>query len=344
MTCVGGTLGPDLLVHLRAERDLVDWLVGVDACETAAGRPYVDSFFQVPWADAPDYVENIARIVKQQRVNVVLPGSDQEAFVLSRAREELLAAGAALMTSPPAVLELIKDKEATYRTAESAGIVVPQRRIVTSFAELKFALTEFGYPEQSVVCKPTAGRGGRGLRILVGTGDPLPAWMGGGARESRYEVRPSDSDMDAWFADGSLMVMPALRAPAYDVDVFAVSGKAKHAFVRERVNPAGIPFAGNILRPEVEIREYCISLAGAFGLDGLHDIDLMTDREGRPALLEVNPRMSGSAVASHAAGFPVVAAAVAAGVGLDYEIAPVTERIEVTLIPRATITRAMRGK
>jgi carbamoylphosphate synthase large subunit len=73
------------------------------------------------------------------------------------------------------------------------------------------------------------------------------------------------------------------------------------------------------------------------GLNGLHDIDLMTDSLGRPALLEVNPRMSGSVSASHAAGFPVVAAAIAELLGISYPMLSPTKDIEIGLISRGVL-------
>ena len=41
-------------------------------------------------------------------------------------------------------------------------------------------------------------------------------------------------------------------------------------------------------------------------LDGLHDIDLMTNSDGEPCVIEVNPRYSGSIAASLTAGVPLI--------------------------------------
>ena len=60
-----------------------------------------------------------------------------------------------------------------------------------------------------------------------------------------------------------------------------------------------------------EIYDYCTKISEALGLDGLHDIDLMTGDDGTVCVLEVNPRPSGSVVASHKAGFPIMLASIA---------------------------------
>ena len=72
-------------------------------------------------------------------------------------------------------------------------------------------------------------------------------------------------------------------------------------------------------------------------MSGLHDIDLMTDSLGRPCLLEVNPRPSGSVVAAHAAGFPVVAAAIAETLGTPYPLRAPEQDIDVGMAPRAIV-------
>jgi carbamoylphosphate synthase large subunit len=330
-------MAPDLLEHLRSDPILKPSLVGVDATETAIGRFHVDAFYHVPWGNADDYVDVILDIVNREQIDVVLPGSDQEAIILSSNRELFAAAGAIIVASPPSVLALINDKYRTYETLISSGINVPTHKRVSDVTSLMQGLAAFDYPDQSVIVKPVAGRGGRGLRLLIGNGKEPPSWVGAGARESRLLQLPHQEELHSWFAGAALMIMPMLDAPAYDIDIFAVNGLVKHVLVRQRINPAGIPFTGNRLVTDIETRDYAIAVAQAVGLNGLHDIDLMTDSLGRPALLEVNPRMSGSVSASHAAGFPVVAAAIAELLGISYPMLSPTKDIEIGLISRGVL-------
>jgi carbamoyl-phosphate synthase large subunit len=337
-------MAPDLLAHLRPDPVLQPYLVGVDNDPNAMGRKYVDAFYEVPMGEAAGYVERMLQIVHQEKVDILLPGSDQEAFVLAVTRERFAQAGAAVLVSPPAVLELIKDKAATYLALEVAGLRVPLYRCVDDVVELKEALHEFDYPAKSVIIKPISGRGGRGMRLLIGRDAQPPSWIGSGARESRLNALPDEDQINGWFSDGTLMVMPMLDSPAYDVDVFAIQGKAKAALVRRRSNPAGIPFTGNQIISNPQIMEYCLKIAEVLGLDALHDIDLLTDQSGQPCLLEVNPRPSGSISAAHAAGFPIVAAAIAAKLGLSYPLqVPVTD-IHIGVVARATQQKQLQDE
>jgi carbamoyl-phosphate synthase large subunit len=337
VTCVGGSMVPDLLTHLRTDAILQPYLIGVDSSPNVIGRAYVDAFYQTPIGEDVDYVKRMLQIVRQEKVNIILPYSDQEAFVLADAREEFAKLGATVLVSPPLVLALIKDKVATYRALEAAGLYVPPYLCVGCVKELKEAFHKFGYPTKSVIVKPISGRGGRGMRLLVGRGEHPPKWIGSGAREVRLDVLPEQKQIDIWFRDGALMVMPMLDSPAYDVDVLAIQGKAKAALVRKRSNPAGIPFTGNHIVANPSIVEYCLNIAEALGLDALHDIDLLTDQSGQPCLLEVNPRPSGSVCSAHAAGFPIVAAAIAEKLRISYPLNVPTGNVCVGVVSRATV-------
>lgn len=327
---------PDLLAHLRNDPILKPQLIGVDVSEKAAGRAFVDAFYTVPWGEDSGYVDTIVDIVRRERIDLILPGSDQEAFRLSAERERIKEAGAMVLASPMSVLDLIRDKWATYRTLEAAGLRVPEHTCVSGAGELLGALREYGYPQHSVIVKPIAGRGGRGMRLLVGQNEITPTWIGSGARESRFENQPTKTDMASWVVE-TLMVMPLLHAPAYDVDVLAVRSEAHVALIRRRNNPAGIPFTGNRIVSDPSVMNYCLDIAEALGLEALHDMDLMTDTKGRPCLLEVNPRPSGSVVAAHAGGFPIVAAAIAESLGQPYPLKKPSQDIDVGVIPRAVM-------
>lgn len=337
LTCIGGTMSPDILSQLKNDIFLDLRIIGVDANENNIFLDSLDNFYKVPLADAKEYTEAIINILIKEKVKVIIPGSDQEAMVLSSIRGKLEQIDVKLTTSPTAVLDLIKNKLSTYEHIVSSGINLPPYRIVSNLTEVKLAFSFFNYPDLSIAIKPIEGRGGRGLRILEVPSDPLPQWIGNGLREKRYQNIPNDEEIMEWFNDGTLMIMPALRDPAYDVDVFSVQGKAKAIIVRRRYNPVGIPFTGNTIEVNQAVYNYCNKIVETLNLDGLHDIDLMTDREGNPVLLEVNPRMSGSIAAAHCAGYPVLSLTIATMLGISYPFNHPVESTEVKVYPKCAV-------
>ena len=88
-----------------------------------------------------------------------------------------------------------------------------------------------------------------------------------------------------------------------------------------------------------ELIDYCRSVAQALELEALHDIDLMEGPDGRPVVLEVNPRPSGSLAASMAAGFPVLDWAVDRALGNNPIIFGPENDIDVLpmLMPKALL-------
>jgi len=137
-----------------------------------------------------------------------------------------------------------------------------------------------------------------------------------------------------------MMVMPSLHAPVYDVDIYAVNGDVRASSVRLRTNPTGIPFEGNTLTVNPEIEEFCVEVAGVLGLDALHDMDIMSDEHGAPRLLEVNPRPSGSLVASIIAGIPLLQMAISDALGIPHDYTPVKRECEVVVYSNAMVVDA----
>ena len=305
VTCVGGSTVPALLGCLHKSSIFSYYLVGVDSNSSGNSRELLDNYYQVPNGSDNRYIEKILDIVKNEKIQFILPGSDEEAICISKNKKIFNDIGVKPIVSSIDVIELITNKYNTYIALAKKGIRVPEYNIVNSIEELKSALYEYGYPDTTVISKPINGRGGRGLYVFEGNDNP-PAWLGSGQREKIIKKQDFTEEMLGQVIQGDYLIMPALTTPSYDADVVAVAGVVKLAVVRERVNPTGIPFQGNKIHSDTLITQYCQDIATALGLDSIHDIDLMTDQNGKPCIIEVNPRPSGSMAATLTAGIPVV--------------------------------------
>jgi carbamoyl-phosphate synthase large subunit len=265
----------------------------------------LDSYYQVPNGSDNRYLEKILDIVKNEKIEFILPGSDEEAICISKNKKIFNDMGVKPIVSSIEILELITNKYNTYIALAKKGVRVPEYRIVKSIKELRSVIYEYGYPDTTVISKPVNGRGGRGLYVFEGNDNP-PVWLGNGQREKRIKKQDLTEELLEQVIQGDCLVMPALTTPSYDADVVAEAGVVKLAVVRERVNPAGIPFQGNKIHSDILITQYCQDIATALDLDSIHDIDLMTDQNGEPCIIEVNPRPSGSMAATLTAGIPIV--------------------------------------
>ena len=136
--------------------------------------------------------------------------------------------------------------------------------------------------------------------------------------------------------------MPMLTSPAYDVDVIAIKGDVKTIVVRERINPSGIPFQGNKILQNKNIEKYCTDIAKILKLDGLHDVDLMTDDVGNACIIEVNPRPSGSMAASLIAGIPIIDIVILSL--LKQKIPNCNIKDDITVLPSNNMMRVVNEK
>lgn len=335
LSCAGGVMVPAVLRELRRSALFEYRLLGIDAREHVPAERLLDQYYQVPLGSSRFFVSSLLRIVEQESVDIILPCSDEEALAIARILPELQTRRTRAILSPLSCLEILSDKLKTYRCLKDAGVRVPRFTVVKDADDLSRGLEEYGYPGRSVILKSCRGRGGRGLTVLCGNDNP-PAWLGRGHREKRVEkILDTQSEFGA-LIDTQSIVMPCLRAPAYDADVLSLGNTNYLLIVRERTNPAGIPFEGNRIINNPAVKDYCIDVAKVLGLASLHDIDLMTDSEGLPVILEVNPRPSGSIAATLLAGFPLIDWAVQRAMGAEaavfepaFEIAVTTDACNV---------------
>ena len=305
ITCVGGSTAPTLIDCLNKSSIFSYYLVGVDSKSSGNSRELLDSYYQVPNGSNNRYFEKILDIVKNEKIEFILPGSDEEAICISKNKKIFNDIGVKTIVSNIEVMELITNKYNTYTALAKKGVRVPEYEIVSSIEDFRNAIYKYGYPDSTVISKPVNGRGGRGLYVFEGNDNP-PLWLGSGQREKRIKKQDLTEELLRLIIQDDCLVMPALTTPSYDADVVSAAGDVKLVVVRERINPAGIPFQGNKIHSDMSITQYCHDIATALNLDSIHDIDLMTDQNGDPCVIEVNPRPSGSIAATLTAGIPAV--------------------------------------
>lgn len=305
VTSVGGAMSPVTLRALRnSARHRIE-VVGVDSRADAIGQYFANRFDVVPPGTDPGYPDQIAALVRRHGIDLVLACSDEEAIALAKARPRFEAEGCRIAAAESAALEIIGDKGATYARLAAAGLPAPAFRLVRSEAELLPAIDAMREQHGTVAVKPTRSRGSRDVFVIEK--DRRGAYTPPGHRECYIADAQFRHEHAARLAAaGPLLVMEGLRAPAFDIDVLASSGRLLRAVPRKRVNPAGIPFRGGEIVDSPQLGEIAAAVTTCFGMSWLFDIDLMSDANGGLKVIEVNPRPSGSVAASAAAGIPIL--------------------------------------
>ena len=304
ITCVGGELAPELISQFKNSKKHTIKIIGVDENENAIGRYFCDLFFTVPNGNDKNYNNAIQSIVNLNDVDLVIPTSDEEAVSLSNSRDFFEKRKCTLAAVNKNTLSILADKKKTYEFLKNHGIHTPKTLIVDNYQELQ-RVTQMMYGELGeFVVKPINGRGGRGVFVVSKKYKEIKEFT------DRREVH---SDFDSFNNilrhklknNYPFIVMERLLEPVIDIDLLGWNGEAIRVVPRRRVNSA-VPNDGHVFLNDKALFDLGEKLISIFKLSWLYDCDVMFDSEGKPCVLELNPRLSGSVSVSVAAGIPLL--------------------------------------
>lgn len=271
---VTGAGGPSGISVMRA---LADESIAIHAGDI---DPYAAGLYLVPPecrallppGASDEFVDVLLELCRRERIDAVVPTVDSELVPLATRREEFARAGTTLVLAPLSTLELCLDKWALHnrcrRTVNVPGTVI----VDELFEPAAVALP--------AIVKPRVGSGSRGIRLIT----------------SADELEPIERD-------GSLLVQDYLPGAEFSLDVLAtVAGEVIAVVPRERLKvDSGIAITGRTSHDE-GLEGFGREVAGIIGLAYVANVQVKGDRDGVPALLEVNPRFPGTMPLTVASG------------------------------------------
>jgi carbamoyl-phosphate synthase large subunit len=285
VTGVGGPAAIAAMKSLSADPSVE--LLAADMDPWAAGLYLVPPAARtlIPAGADPDFTDVLLARCQALGVDVVLPTVDAELRPLAGARPLYAAEGIELLLAPAQALDVILDKLALAQRC--AGVVRVPRTELFGPAVDPVLLT---YP---VIVKPRTGSGSRGV-ITV----------------------DSAAELSALARSSALIVQEFLPGEEYSIDVLAdASGHviASVPRLRARVD-SGVSVGGRSVHDE-ELSSFGRAVAQATGVTYVANVQCKRDAAGRPALLEVNPRMPGTLGLTIASGVDMPRLALAALLG-----------------------------
>jgi carbamoyl-phosphate synthase large subunit len=264
VTGAGGPAGIAAMKSLRADESVE--LRAADMDPWAAGLYLVPEPARtlIPAGAAADFADVLLARCRALGVHVVLPTVDAELRPLAAARARFAADGIKLLLAPAAALDVILDK--LTLALHCGGVVrVPRTEPVGGGTDP----SSWSYP---VVVKPRTGSGSRGF-LVVG----------------------SAADLALLTREPGLLVQEYLPGEEYSIDVLADAAGRVIASVprlRARVD-SGVSVGGRTVH-DPELESFGRAVAEATGISYVANVQCKRDAAGRPALLEVNPRMPGT--------------------------------------------------
>lgn len=226
--------------------------------------------------------------------------------------------------------------------AGTAGIAVPDTTYVPTGQALDAALVRIGFP---AVLKADGSWGGDGVAIVRTPEEAHENFQRFSAMPSRLRsvvraVKRRDLHfLHAAFAPAKPMVSVQQFIPGKPATTaFACwQGRVLAAIHMDVLETQDATGPACVLR-RVECKQMeqaAVRLAGAFGLSGLHGLDFVRDEQGKPWLIEINPRATQSAALALGPGRDLPAALVGAvGNSVKGARPTVTENPVIALFPQ----------
>ena len=297
-------------------------IVSTDIQNNPVGKYLSDAFYRLPAPEHESYLGELRKIVESEKVQVIIPQTTRVIEVLSQAKDQVELWGVKLVLSDAEAIHHANDKYLILKECEKNGVPVPEHFLVDSKTKLHESILKLGYPEKKVVVKPRLSNGQRGVKIITNEGLTLNAYL---------NEKPSsmETDLDGFLSifDNSvtfpeLIVSEYMPGIEYTVDVFKTDNVEVIIPRTRDVIRSGISFQTTIDMKREDIVDYSKKLSNSMNLKFCFGFQFKLDANGVPKILESNPRVQGTMVASTMANFNMI----------YYSVLSCLNRLELTTI------------
>lgn len=307
LSCAGRR---NYLVEYFRDATGVDVVVATDASPYAPALSEADVGIVVPLVTDPKYVDTLERICVEHHVDLIVSLNDLELPVLARQRDRFAAIGTVVAVSRAEVVDLCFDKWKTVQFLEAAGIATPSTFLTLEDAQ---AAIDGGTLHFPVVLKPRWGTASIGIEFPTHYEDLVNAFHT--VRERVLQSMIGDASRTD--LERCVLIQEKLTGPEFGLDIVNdLEGSYVATFAKRKLSMR----AGETDRAITVIDEQLTRLGCAIGTSLRHvgnlDCDVFME-DGRPVVLEMNPRFGGGYPFSHIAGANIPAAMVAWTRGSD---------------------------
>ncbi len=313
MTGGGAPGAAGILKCLQAERSF--HITVADANPGAVGRYLHKDFEAIPFAADPGFVDAVLSLCRKKNIHVILPLVTRELIHLSQHSKEFELAGAKVLVSPTASLEIANNKSRLYEFLQWRGIPVPEFRVAETPDQFKTAVEGLGYPAKQVCFKPSVSNGSRGFRIVSEQMNELDLLFNHKPDSTYLRFQDALRILSSG-AFPELLVSEYLPGEEYSVDCLANQGESILIIPRLRKRMInGISVEGEFIKEDTII-SYCSKIIKELQLHGNIGIQVKRSEKGSFLILEINPRVQGTISAALGAGINFPALAVKQELGL----------------------------
>ncbi|MFQ5440453.1 MAG: ATP-grasp domain-containing protein [Nitrosopumilaceae archaeon] len=159
VTGAGSILGQGIIKSLKLnnqkkEKNVFYKIIGVDMNVEAIGLYRCDLGLVVPSASSPNYVDSIIKICKDEKIDAIYVGTDQELLPLANSKKLIEdESGAIVFTNSPEVISICRDKWTTFEFLKNNNLNCAESSLLENKEDF---VKKFDYP---IVVKPREGYG-----------------------------------------------------------------------------------------------------------------------------------------------------------------------------------------
>ncbi len=290
-------------------------IIAADANPGAVGRYLNNNFETIPLAADTSFADTILSLCRKRNIHVVLPLVTKELIPLSQHAKEFELAGAKLLVSPTASLDIANNKSRLYEFMQWRGMSVPEFRVVENTDQFKTAVEELGYPGKQVCFKPSVSNGSRGFRIISEEMNELDLLFNQKPTSTYLSLKDAIRIL-SYGVFPELLISEYLPGEEYSVDCLANHGEPVLVVPRLRKRMInGISVEGEFIKDD-SIINYCNQIINELQLHGNIGIQVKRSVAGQFLILEINPRVQGTISAALGAGVNMPELAVKQELGL----------------------------
>ncbi|RKY33490.1 MAG: hypothetical protein DRP68_02235 [Candidatus Omnitrophota bacterium] len=278
ITSAGSAPAIGVIKALRQQKEIKIRIIAVDMDRLSAGFYLADDFYLVPSSQESNFISEIIKICKKEKVSFLIPIIDEELPFFAKEQKLLESVGLRVLVNNLEVIERGNDKYATYLFCREHNILAPETYLFS----------------------PRSKYSGISLPIIV-----KPRW----GRGSQFLYKLKDLNQLDYLSlpNREFVVQEFISGREYTVDILAQpDGTILQAIPRERiVVKAGMMYKGRTEKNKGLI-EYAKRIAQKFGINGPCNIQFI-EKGDKFYLIEVNPKF--------AAGLPLT---VNAGINIPF--------------------------
>jgi carbamoyl-phosphate synthase large subunit len=245
-------------------------ILATDISRLAPSLSVTDKYFLTPRFDHPDYVPELEKICRGEKIDLVIPLIDPDILILAQNKERLESTGARLAVVDAPAAEITRDKWLTYQFFLDAGVPVPASWTRLELKNLQFPL----------FVKPRSGSA------------------------SHHTFKINNWEEATFFSNfiTDPIFQEFLPGPEITTDVVtSLDGELLGLVSRQRIEVRGGEVSKGITVRNEEILDWCRKIAELLPAKGPITIQCLM-KEGKPYFTEINARFGGGLPLGVAAG------------------------------------------